>query len=78
MGMFDSVYVECPYCGSSNELQTKRGECILGNYSLDNAPPQVLLGIKGNQECYKCGELFNVGVQCLTRAWVEKLEEKEW
>ncbi len=91
MGMFDSVMVKCPYCGIENELQTKNGQCILGKYDLINAPPQVLLGVEGNHECKHrdfnkltgvsfdggCGEWFNVSVQCITKAWVDKLAAEE-
>lgn len=87
MGMYDSVLVHCPYCGIVNELQTKNGACILGKHHLINAPPEVLLGVEGNHECELrcfnkltrefydggCGEWFNVNVQCITKAWVEKL-----
>jgi hypothetical protein len=90
MGMFDSVFVDCPHCGKKNELQTKNGECILGRYDLVNAPPEVLLGVEGNQTCdtYRnrkwedgdkgCGGKYTVKVQCITKAWVEKEHEEEW
>lgn len=41
MGMFDSIYdasLNCPSCGHNlgdNELQTKDGECILGDYTVN-------------------------------------------
>ena len=78
MGMFDSVFVSCPRCGEDNEIQTKNGKCILGRYDLVNAPPEVLLGVKGNHECDSCGEWFNINVQCITKAWVETLRGKDY
>ena len=85
MGMFDSVFVECPHCGQMNELQTKNGECILGKYDLVNAPPEVLLGVEGIHKCsvpeldvrnlkrvdMGCESNFVVHVQCITKAWIE-------
>ncbi|WP_156829747.1 hypothetical protein [Methylovulum miyakonense] len=45
MGMFDSVYVPCPKCGELNEFQSKGGDCLLNEYTLENAPANVLLDI---------------------------------
>ena len=78
MGMFDSVFVVCPYCGVENELQTKNGECSLGRYSLVDAPPEVLLGVEGGHTCEGdsnndgCGCEFTVIVQCITKSWVKR------
>jgi len=79
--MFDSVFVKCPHCGTENELQTKSGECILGQYSLLSAPPEVILGVEGHHTCEGfntrdsklkgCGHDFAVKVQCITKAWIE-------
>ena len=83
MGMFDSVFVECPYCGIVLELQTKNGLCILGRYDLINAPPEVLLGVAGKHECdgfgargEGCGKRLHVNVQCITKAWVEGIDSE--
>lgn len=89
--MFDTVRVKCPYCSIVNELQTKSGACILGEYDLVNGPPEVLLGVAGNHECERrvydkkeskmvdigCGKWFNINVQCMTKAWIERLAEEE-
>ena len=89
MGMFDSVYVDCPNCEKLVELQTKQGECLCKTYNLINAPPEVLLGVEGEHECDRafdaqtnkfvdgCGQRFTVVVQCITKAWVEMTKEEE-
>ena len=71
MGMFDSVYVQCPHCEEEVEIQTKHGECILGQYYLYNAPADVLIGVEGRHHCDECGMPFSVKTQIVTRAWVE-------
>jgi len=85
MGMFDSVFVDCPRCGIKNELQTKDGPCILGKHTLVNAPPAVILGVEGVHTCEHrhfskkageiidigCGKEFEIFVQCITKAWVD-------
>jgi predicted RNA-binding Zn-ribbon protein involved in translation (DUF1610 family) len=73
MGMFDTVYVECPGCGEEVEMQTKTGPCLLGQYSLDSAPPEVLLGVANEPECCpECFEEFIIRARVFTRAWTEK------
>jgi hypothetical protein len=33
MGMYDSVWINCPKCTLPNEVQTKVGACMLTNYN---------------------------------------------
>jgi hypothetical protein len=63
MGMFDTVMVPCPRCDTPNEFQSKSGDCLLDAYTLENAPDDVLEGIRGDEElCRKCGTLFTVEI----------------
>ena len=43
MGMYDTIWVKCPKCGTDIDFQSKSGDCILGNYELDNCPDDVML-----------------------------------
>ena len=52
MGMFDRVWIPCPNCGDKIEFQSKGGECRLYDYTLTDAPDNVLGDILGDQ--YKC------------------------
>lgn len=65
MGMFDSVWVPCPKCGALAEFQSKGGDCSLTDYTLDNAPPEVLGDVNRHspQTCEKCGTTFRVRMQ---------------
>lgn len=59
MGMFDSVYVPCPRCGTQCEFQTKAGECFMDNYTLDTAPPHLLFDIMNMPRwCAGCKSWF--------------------
>jgi hypothetical protein len=62
MGMFDTVLVPCPECGTEEEFQTKSGDCLLATYTLEEAPPDVLGDINRHAPatCGKCGTLFGV------------------
>ena len=62
MGMFDIVFVPCPKCGRKEEFQTKGGDCILGRYTLKNAPKDVMSDINRHAPytCSKCGTKFKV------------------
>lgn len=69
MGMFDSVYVDCPKCGTDIEFQSKAGDCILGTYNLNNAPQEILEDIEGDvEECHKCGETVKILFEASTKA----------
>ena len=63
MGMFDSVYADCPKCGSvqSVEFQSKVDACILKSYSNHYVPLNIAEDIKGDWgKCYDCGEQFHI------------------
>lgn len=61
MGMFDSVWVRCPKCTEPLEFQSKGGECLLINYTVDDAPNDVLRGLVGDKIRCKCGKLVEIG-----------------
>ena len=42
MGMYDSVYANCPVCDKKNEFQSKGGDCQCDNYTLQDVPDDVL------------------------------------
>ena len=73
MGMFDSVFVPCPKCGREEEFQTKSGDCILGRYTLENAPKDVMWDINRHAPytCSKCGTKFMVDENSKAIEYVE-------
>lgn len=64
MGMFDRVMVPCPKCGTESEFQSKGGDCTLRDYTLENAPADVLLDVNRHapNTCKECGTVFAVKV----------------
>jgi predicted RNA-binding Zn-ribbon protein involved in translation (DUF1610 family) len=57
MGLFDSVRVPCPNCGKLVEFQSKEGECYLNNYTLSDAPAEILCDIMNEPHyCQECGQ----------------------
>ena len=71
MGMFDSVYVKCAKCGTEVEFQSKAGKCDLENYTINNAPPEILIDIdKEIGVCKECGHYNQIHVQVMTFATV--------
>lgn len=66
MGMFDSVWIPCPKCGTDVEFQSKGGECLLISFTLDTAPPRVIADILGDTgwctECKHGSTLYGVKV----------------
>lgn len=59
MGLFDRVYAPCPKCGALNDFQSKgAGYPSLENYTLANAPSEVLMGC-GTEKC-GCGASYRL------------------
>lgn len=56
MGLFDSVYVECPHCGAPVELQSKADEApYLNRYTTGDAPLHIMLDVMdAPAHCTKC------------------------
>lgn len=44
MGMFDTVHFRCKGCNTPLEFQTKAGECLLSDFSIENAPLRQRIG----------------------------------
>lgn len=64
MGMFDSVWVECPSCETENEIQTKAGKCVLAEYRVKDAPPWILAAISHKDvKCSACGKVYSLKVE---------------
>lgn len=67
MGMFDRLWLTCPSCGSSVEVQSKCGPCELNEYTIATAPLAVIAdanedGIHGNITCEMCTAQLEVAV----------------
>ena len=61
MGMFDTVLYSCPHCDEQIEDQSKAGQCNLDTFTLDNAPPSVLLSISNwTLDCPSCHQKFHI------------------
>lgn len=60
MGMFDSVWVNCPNCNKESEFQSKGGNYCIDNYTLENCPNDVLSDVNRHSpnECDNCGTVF--------------------
>ncbi len=62
MGMFDSLFMDCPACGAERalEFQSKSGPCQLEEYTIENVPAEVLMGLHRDIEgkCPNCGKSF--------------------
>lgn len=72
MGMFDTVNVPCPICGTTSGFQSKSGECSLAEYPLDKAPADVLMDVNRHSPttCTKCGTVFGVELIVIARSVV--------
>lgn len=44
MSLYDTIFERCPNCGIDRalEFQSKGGECLMRNFTLDDAPEDVL------------------------------------
>ena len=62
MGMYDTIMVPCPKCGTKEDFQTKSGKCVLGTFNLSDAPADAMEDVMrhGPATCRSCGTVFGV------------------
>lgn len=59
MGIFDSVYVDCPHCGKPVEFQSKEGDPYMNHFTLLTAPDEILRDILNwPNHCETCDGWF--------------------
>lgn len=65
MGMYDSVFVNCPKCNKQNEFQSKSGGCFLDEYTLEDCPEDVLQNVNRHSptKCDECGCMYQVDIE---------------
>lgn len=75
MGMFDSLFVDCPKCDGHIEFQSKAGECALSSFTIEDVgrrSPEVAMDLNGQSEaCNKCGHVLTIGAQVLAFVYVK-------
>lgn len=60
MGMFDTVYFNCPSCKARIEVQSKAGHCKLGTYKSRSVPPEIARDIHGKTVYCDCGKMIEI------------------
>jgi len=73
MGLFDSVYVDCPACGTKVQFQSKAGECAMLEYTLFDCPPAIAGDLLGKREVCRCGQ--GVEIAGWVDAWVRSINK---
>lgn len=67
MGMYNSLYVQCPQCNHRIEFQSKAGNCSLDRYKLQNCPPEIALDLdRESKECDHCGSVVVLHSQVIS------------
>jgi NMD protein affecting ribosome stability and mRNA decay len=78
MGLFDSVYLACPKCGLSIEVQSKAGDCLMDSYSSDTVPKRIAVDIDGDDAyCEGCGTSWRVAVKKMKPVYKARLESRD-
>lgn len=55
MGMYDTVKIECPNCKGELYKQSKSGDCMLKEYTIDKVPANIASSLISNPIiCYYC------------------------
>ena len=64
MGLYDTILVECPNCGTEHEFQSKSGKCMMRTYTLHDCPKDVMFNANRHspREC-DCGISFEVDIE---------------
>lgn len=77
MGMYDSLYVDCPKCGKELEFQSKSGECCMSSYKKGNLTPEVAIGINGDLvRCQFCNKRIKLECQIPRRVKIRLIITK--
>jgi len=68
MGCFDTLYFICPACNKITTCQSKADECLLREFSINEAPLTIILDVendskRGNLYCDYCEEQLELKVQ---------------
>lgn len=76
MGCYDTVLVPCPKCGEKYPAQSKSGDCVLGEYEMNECPEDVMWDVNRHAPftCEKCGTVFYVENETIFRPTVFKEE----
>ena len=73
MGLFDSVTVPCPDCGTYNDFQSKGGDCMMDTYTLEDVPADVLLDVNRHPvSCRSCGTPYHVRAEITVKTEIIK------
>lgn len=64
MGMYDSLYVDCPQCGNELEFQSKSGPCALLSCKKNSLGPDIAIGM--NWDIVRC-EFCNKRIQLVCK-----------
>ena len=80
MGMFDSVFADCPKCGTELEFQTKGGVCELYKYHCSSVPIGAADGVYRSKTCKSCGAEVSLKVSQERVEMIPYVEncEEEW
>ncbi len=63
MGVFDYIYLKCPNCGEEVEEQSKGGDSCQAQYTLENAPVNVVEYIIDEDFfCEECDTRFKIDI----------------
>ena len=70
MGLYDTVYLECPQCGHENDFQSKSGPCQCLNFDQNdidqgNVPVDVFHDINRHSPivCHHCETPYEAKIQ---------------
>lgn len=71
MGVYDSVMVPCPVCGTVSEFQSKSGECLMREYTLEECPQDVLGDVNRHAPnvCEQCKIQYYVHIIGIPKVW---------
>jgi len=83
MGMFDSLYFKCIFCGKRIEAQTKSGPCVLDTFEMqEDLPVWLMCDLdKDIVTCRRCGKkqqlIFDLKIK-VKRKDIVPVENLDW
>ena len=86
MGLYDSLFMQCPGCHAQNGLEFQGGGDSLREFTPVDVPNALLMSMDGDRaKCRECGVEFVLGARVVTavlqrvdRPVVYGVNEEEW
>ena len=79
MGTYDTIWFDCPHCGTGLFAQSKSGPCVLWEYYNDKVPVDVAADANRHapHECHVCSKKWELEADPVEYIYLEPVKYEE-